>query len=255
MTWICLNATTQKWLLTAEVSILGLFAVVALVKGGAATPSLVAAIRAGHSDRLAELLREHPDAPHVQIAEPGCDNTRSLLHVATDWPGHFPNVGASIAVLVRAGADVNARGRGAITETPLHWAASSDDVDALDALLDAGANIDAGGAVIASGRPLSDAVAFGQWNAAPGLSSAEPPCPSARRRRSDSWSSWWTARRMRMRTLTRRCGTHATGASGRPRSYLLERGADPAWTAPGFTPTAAARRSGAEALANWVGER
>ena len=45
MTWICLigielNATTQKWLLTAEVSILGLFAVVALVKGGAATPTL-----------------------------------------------------------------------------------------------------------------------------------------------------------------------------------------------------------------------
>jgi amino acid transporter len=45
MTWICLigielNATTQKWLLSAEISILGLFAVVALAKGGAATPSL-----------------------------------------------------------------------------------------------------------------------------------------------------------------------------------------------------------------------
>jgi len=45
MTWICLigielNATTQKWLLSAEISILGLFAVVALVKGGAATPTL-----------------------------------------------------------------------------------------------------------------------------------------------------------------------------------------------------------------------
>jgi amino acid transporter len=45
MTWICLigielNATTQKWLLSAEISILGLFALVALIKGGAATPSL-----------------------------------------------------------------------------------------------------------------------------------------------------------------------------------------------------------------------
>ena len=45
MTWICLigielNATTQRWLLSAEISILGLFAVVALVKGGAATPAL-----------------------------------------------------------------------------------------------------------------------------------------------------------------------------------------------------------------------
>jgi amino acid transporter len=44
MTWICvigieLNAATQKWLLSAEVTILALFAVVALVKGGAATPS------------------------------------------------------------------------------------------------------------------------------------------------------------------------------------------------------------------------
>jgi amino acid transporter len=45
MTWICLvgielNATTQKWLLSAEVSILGLFAVVALTKTGAATPTV-----------------------------------------------------------------------------------------------------------------------------------------------------------------------------------------------------------------------
>ena len=45
MTWICLigielNAATQRWLLSAEVSILGLFAVVALAKGGTATPSL-----------------------------------------------------------------------------------------------------------------------------------------------------------------------------------------------------------------------
>jgi amino acid transporter len=45
MTWICLigielNALTQKWLLGAELGILALFSVVALVKGGAATPSL-----------------------------------------------------------------------------------------------------------------------------------------------------------------------------------------------------------------------
>ena len=44
MTWICvigieLNAATQRWLLGAEIAILGAFAVVALIKGGAATPS------------------------------------------------------------------------------------------------------------------------------------------------------------------------------------------------------------------------
>jgi len=60
-----------------------------------------------------------------------------LLHVATDWPGHFPHVSASIAALVEAGADVNARFHGPHEETPLHWAASSADVAALDALLDA----------------------------------------------------------------------------------------------------------------------
>jgi uncharacterized protein len=36
----------------------------------------------------------------------------------------------------------------------------------LDALLDAGADIDADGAVIAGGTPLFDARAFGQWRAA-----------------------------------------------------------------------------------------
>jgi amino acid transporter len=45
MTWICLvgielNAATQRWLLGAELAILGVFAVAALVQGGAATPTL-----------------------------------------------------------------------------------------------------------------------------------------------------------------------------------------------------------------------
>jgi amino acid transporter len=45
MTWICLigielNAKTQRWLLSAEVAILAIFAVVALAKGGPATPSV-----------------------------------------------------------------------------------------------------------------------------------------------------------------------------------------------------------------------
>ena len=48
----------------------------------------------------------------------------------------------------------------------MHWAASSDDVEALDALLDAGADIEADGAVIGGGTPMADAVAFGQWKAA-----------------------------------------------------------------------------------------
>ena len=57
-------------------------------------------------------------------------------------------------------------GAGARAETALHWAASSDDLALLDALLDAGANIEARGAVIGGGTPIADATAFGQWRAA-----------------------------------------------------------------------------------------
>ena len=91
---------------------------------------------------------------------------RSLLHIATDWPGHYPNGPAVVATLVRAGADVNAKFVGSHAETPLHWAASSNDVAVLDALIDAGANIEAAGGVIGGGSPLADARGFGQWDAA-----------------------------------------------------------------------------------------
>src|SRR5688572_28720771 len=43
---------------------------------------------------------------------------------------------------------------------------SSDDVEVLDALVEAGADIEAPGSVINGGSPLADAVAFGQWRAA-----------------------------------------------------------------------------------------
>lgn len=51
-------------------------------------------------------------------------------------------------------------------ETPPHWAASSDDVAVLDALLDGGADIEAPGAVFKGGPPMSDAVVFAQRKAA-----------------------------------------------------------------------------------------
>ena len=93
---------------------------------------LVDAIRRGDVAQLGRLLDDNPDLAHARIAHPRCDDTRSLLHVATDWPAHFPNGAETVRTLIAAGADVNARFRGAHTETPLHWAASSDDVDTLD---------------------------------------------------------------------------------------------------------------------------
>ena len=123
-------------------------------------------IRSGDAAALEQLLREHHELAHARLGDPERGQSRTLLHVVTDWPGKVPDAAAKIRVLVAAGADVDARFTGPHTETPLHWAASSDDLEALDALLDAGADIEAGGAVIGGGTPMADAVAFGQWAAA-----------------------------------------------------------------------------------------
>ncbi|MEV3972984.1 ankyrin repeat domain-containing protein [Streptomyces sp. NPDC050698] len=130
--------------------------------------AVTAAIRAGDLPRLRRLLAEHPGLARARITEHGEDRagTRTLLHIATDWPGHFPRGPEVIATLVAAGADPDARFGGAHAETPLHWAASNDDVPALDALIAAGADIEAPGAVIGGGTPLADARGFGQWRAA-----------------------------------------------------------------------------------------
>lgn len=127
--------------------------------------AVVDAIHTGNIETLASLLDQHAGLASARIGDPsGC--ARTLLHVACDWPGHFPNGAAAITLLLDAGAEVNGRFFGPHTETPLHWAASSDDVDALEALIAGGADLEASGAVIAGGTPLDDAVAFAQWSAA-----------------------------------------------------------------------------------------
>lgn len=129
--------------------------------------AVVAVVHRGDVDALRQLLSDHPGLATARFGDDDPDGmSRTLLHVVTDWPGHFPQGAASVAALVQAGADVNARFRGPHGETPLHWAASSDDVAVLDALLEAGAEIDATGAVIAGGTPLDDATAFAQWKTA-----------------------------------------------------------------------------------------
>jgi uncharacterized protein len=229
---------------------------------GTDEPLSVAAVDAIHSgdvDALRRLLHENPELASAALGTAGADGmTRTLLHVATDWPGHFPNVGATVAVLVEAGADVNGRFSGPHTETPLHWAASSDDVDALDALLDCGADIEAPGAVIADGTPLNDAVAFAQWKAAHRLvergaqtplreaaalglidrvearCSADPP-PSA----DEITQALWYA---------------CHGGQQHVAEFLLDRGADLNWisTWDELTPLDAARREGADELVDWL---
>jgi ankyrin repeat protein len=224
--------------------------------------AVVTAIRTGELTTLRRLLAEHPDLATARLGDddPG-GMSRTLLHVVTDWPGHFPNGAATVAALVEAGADVNARFRGPHEETPLHWAASCDDVEVLDALLDAGADIEAPGAVIAGGTPLADARAFKQWRAAHRLvqrgaqttltdaatlglmkrieahfaSAAAPPSPEA------IDSAFWGA-----------CHGGRQGVA----EYLLARGASvnwiPAWEE--LTPLDAAERSNADELGGWLRE-
>jgi ankyrin repeat protein len=89
------------------------------------------------------------------------------LHAATDWPGFFPRGPEVVAVLIDAGGDPNAAVEGSWhAETPLHWAASSHDVEVATALIEGGADIGAIGASIAGGTPLDDAVGYGCWRVA-----------------------------------------------------------------------------------------
>src|SRR5579871_6821598 len=91
--------------------------------------ALVEAIQTGNLGSLDRLLKENPGLAAAKIeTRPG--RSRTPLHFATDWPGHFPNGAAVVGTLIRAGANPNSPVEGSdYPETPLHWAASSDDVE------------------------------------------------------------------------------------------------------------------------------
>jgi ketosteroid isomerase-like protein len=120
------------------------------------------AIRRGDLQSLERLLREHPQMASAPLG--GRYRTRTPLHVATDWPGYFPNGPQVVRLLIAAGADPNARETGNVAETPLHWAASSDDVDVAEALVDGGADIEMPDGSI--GTPLDNAIGYACWHVA-----------------------------------------------------------------------------------------
>jgi ankyrin repeat protein len=212
----------------------------------------VEAISSGDTKSLKRLLSQNSNLANARV-----DDKRTLLHVATDWPGHFPNNMETIAVLVASGADVNAAFAGRHSETPLHWAASSNDVGVIDVLLDHGANIAARGSVIGGGTPMSDAVAFGQWQAARRLvergarttlwqaaalglmdrvdeyfKAVPPPTPD------EITNAFW-------------CACH--GGQRAAAECLLDRGADLNWVGyDKLSPLDAANRGGATALVQWL---
>jgi ankyrin repeat protein len=213
----------------------------------------VQAIQTGDVDGLRDLLRENPG-----LATANIDGIRTLLHVATDWPGHFPNAVASVLTLIEHGADVNAPATGRHTETPLHWAASCDDVEVLDALLDHGANIEAKGAVIGGGTALSDAVAFGQWNAARRLverGARASLWEAAALGMMDRVKEFFAAEAPSPEEVTNAFWCACHGNQRETAEYLLRKGADRHWVGhDGKTPAEVAERSKASDVVAWLRE-
>ena len=214
------------------------------------TTNAIQAIHDGDVASLKKLLDSDPG-----LVSSRADGARTLLHVATDWPGHFPNSRAIVNLLIASGADPNARfSGGQHQETPLHWAASSNDVEALDALLDGGADIEASGAVIGGGTPLADAVAFAQWDAARRL--------LERGATSNLWQSAALGLLERVKDLGATasqseitnafwCACH--GGQRQTAEWLLAHGADMNWKGhDNLTPLGAAERNGMTEVAAWL---
>jgi len=127
---------------------------------------LIQAIKDGDLGELERLLGDDGGLATVGLMD-GRGSVRTPLHVVADWPGYFPNGPVVVRLLIEAGADPNRPiVGGRFAETPLHGAASSDDVEVAEALVDGGAELEATGGCIAGGTALNNAVAFGCWHVA-----------------------------------------------------------------------------------------
>ena len=219
---------------------------------------LTAVLKQGDTDRLSQLLATDRDLACC-IVEDAKGGGRSPLHVFADWPGHNPNPAAVVRALAAYGADLDVPAVGMWhREAPVHWAASSDDVELIDALLDAGADIERSGSSINGGSPLSCAVGYGQWAAARRLVE-----------RGASTLLWHEAALGLMKRIAQRFETEpypgaeelsgafwnaCHGGQLAAAQWLLTRGANLNWRAPwsGQTPLEIAERSGHSDIAAWL---
>ena len=222
---------------------------------------LIEAIHSGNLESLQRLLTEHPGLARARITGKK-ESSNTPLHAASDWPGYFPNGPAVVRALIAAGADPDAPVAGSWhSETPLHWAASSDDVEVAEALIVGGANLEVTGGSIAGGTPLDNAVGYGCWRvarllvergarveklwhaAALGMTSrveqffTGPSAPSKK----EVNDAFWQA---------------CNGGFRRTAEYLLARGADLNWI-PDYTKQtplgiATGHDTGREALVGWL---
>jgi uncharacterized protein len=219
----------------------------------AAALEFATAIKKGDAERIDRLLADDSSLATSVI------NSCTPLHLFADAPGHRPNPAAVVAALAAAGADLDAHASGTWHhETPLHWAASNDDAELIDALLDAGADIEHPGSSINGGPPAQSALGYAQWaalrrlwqrGATTGLSDAAAlglmdavtplveatPPPNA----DDISAAFWNACRAGQLAVAQ---------------YLLAHGADLNWNAPwsGETPLDAARGKHQASVAAWL---
>lgn len=213
------------------------------------------ALGRGDVARLRTLLAADPSLATSLI------NSRTPLQLFADAPGHRPNPAEVVSALTEAGADLNAHATGMWHhETPLHWAASNDDVELIDALLDAGADIEHPGSSISGGPPADSALGYAQWKAlrrlyergatmnlsraaALGLMPLVTELAAATPPGSEALAiAFWNACRAGQLDTAR---------------YLAGRGADSNWRAPwsGETPLDAARGKNERAVVAWLTAR
>jgi uncharacterized protein len=137
-----------------------------LPHGDPVAGELILAIHGGDLGALRRLLAERPELATIRmIGRKGLEGGwRTPLHAAADWPGYFPNAPAAVSLLLEAGADPNDDSGGDRPETPLHWAASSDDVEVAVVLIEGGADLETADGSI--GTPLDNAIGYGCWHVA-----------------------------------------------------------------------------------------
>jgi hypothetical protein len=215
-------------------------------------------IRSGEAAELQQLFAEHPGLAHARIGDPESTQCRSLLHVVTDWPGNVPEAAAKIRALVAAGANVDARFTGPHTETPLHWAASSNDIEALDA---AGRRRRHRGRRRRHRRRHTDRRRgrlrpMESRAAATGTQRAHEPVASRGARPGVRDELNHTPAPAQEEELDNALWCAAHGGHRDTANLLIRRGADPAWVGHDrLDAAAAAERSGARKLAEWLRER